>query len=123
MGEGARESRPDLAKTMDSEENTSEPQEIRREIAETREELGETVEALAHKADVKARTKRKVAEKQEEAKAKIGVARDRVSQVTPEQAKQTATQVAVGARERPGLSIGVAALVGAVLVGWLIARR
>jgi ElaB/YqjD/DUF883 family membrane-anchored ribosome-binding protein len=106
-----------------SEQKTPEPEEIRRDIAETREELGETVEALAQKADVKGQAKTKVAEKQQEAKAKLGEAREKVSGVTPDQAKQSAAQVAERARERPVPATAAGAFAAGLVVGWLLGRR
>jgi ElaB/YqjD/DUF883 family membrane-anchored ribosome-binding protein len=130
MDERTREGSPELAQPQTGEQKTPEPEEIRREIAETREELGDTVEALTKKADVKSQAKAKVAErkealveKQEQAKAKVAEVRDKVSGATPEQAKQTAAQVAGRARRRPVPVTAVAALVAGVLIGWLLARR
>lgn len=105
------------------------PEELRREIEQTRSELGDTVEALAQKADVKAQVSEKVddrkaalRERQEELKAKVGGARERASDATPEDVKRAASQVAHTAEERPFPAIGVALAVGFVL-GWLLRRR
>jgi ElaB/YqjD/DUF883 family membrane-anchored ribosome-binding protein len=108
---------------MESGEKTPEPEEIQWEIDQTREELGDTVEALARKADVKGRAKKKAAATQETLKAKVGEVQERVSEATPEQARQTALQTAESVRERPVPAIAVAALVGGLLVGWVLARR
>jgi ElaB/YqjD/DUF883 family membrane-anchored ribosome-binding protein len=105
------------------------PEELRRDIEQTRSELGDTAEALAQKTDVKARVSEKVderkaalRERQEELKAKVGGARERVADATPDDAKRAASQVAHTAEERPFPAIAVALAVGFVL-GWLLRRR
>jgi ElaB/YqjD/DUF883 family membrane-anchored ribosome-binding protein len=108
---------------MESEQKLPELEEIQREIVETREELGDTVEALAQKADVKGRTKRKVAQKQETVKAKVGGVQQKVSDATPDQARRTAVQAARGVRERPLPAIAIAAFGAGLVVGWALARR
>ena len=108
---------------MNSGEKTPEPEEIQREIVEAREDLGDTVEALAQKADVKGRAKANVAKTQETLKAKVEEVQERVSNATPEAARQTAVQAAQSVRERPVPAIAVAALVGGLLAGWVLARR
>jgi ElaB/YqjD/DUF883 family membrane-anchored ribosome-binding protein len=108
---------------MESGQKSPELEQIQREIVEKREELGDTVEALAQKADVKGRTKRKVAETQETVKAKVGEVHEKVSDATPDQARQTAVQAAKSVRERPLPAIAIAAFVGGLMVGWLLARR
>jgi ElaB/YqjD/DUF883 family membrane-anchored ribosome-binding protein len=81
------------------------PDRIREEIVQTRLEMGETVGALGYKADVKARTKDRVA----------GV-KDRVVGATPDtgDVKQQARRAKSVAEENP---LGLA--VGAVAVGFL----
>jgi ElaB/YqjD/DUF883 family membrane-anchored ribosome-binding protein len=108
---------------MDSGQKSPEPEEVQRQIVETREELGDTVEALAQKANVKARTKKKVAEAQETVKAKVGVVQGKTSDATPDQAKRTAVQAADNVRERPLPAIAMGAFVSGVIVGWLLTRR
>jgi ElaB/YqjD/DUF883 family membrane-anchored ribosome-binding protein len=111
------------------EQQTADPEQLRREIEETRSELGDTVEALTHKTDLKAQFSEKVdqrkaalRQRQEGLKTKVGDARGRVSQATPEDAKRAASQVAHTAEERPFPAIGVALAFGLTL-GWLIGRR
>lgn len=108
---------------------TKDPEQLRRNIEATRSELGDTVEALTHKTDVKAQFSEKVAqrkaalkERQDVLKTKVGDARGRVSEATPEDAKRAAVQVAHTAEERPFPAIGVALFSG-LLLGWLIGRR
>jgi ElaB/YqjD/DUF883 family membrane-anchored ribosome-binding protein len=43
--------------------------------------------------------------------------------VTPDQAKQSAAQVAERARERPVPTTAAGAFAAGLLVGWLLARR
>ena len=111
----AQQSREDaaraVAETTDAEtRQPDDPEELREQIQETREELGETVEALAQKADVKARVQEKVADRKEQlhdaqvqAKAKLGA-------------------TAEEARQRP-LALGAAAIVGGLVLLWLIRRK
>jgi ElaB/YqjD/DUF883 family membrane-anchored ribosome-binding protein len=115
---------------LTGQQSSPEPEEIRQEIADTREELGETVEALAQKTDVKGHAKAKVAErkealaqKQDEAKAKVSDVRDKVTAVTPEQAKQSAAHVAERARERPVPTAAAGALVLGIAIGFVLGRR
>jgi ElaB/YqjD/DUF883 family membrane-anchored ribosome-binding protein len=106
---------------MDSGQRS--PEEIQREIVETREELGDTVEALAQKADVKGRAKKKVAETQETVKAKVGEVQGKVTEATPDQARQTAVQAVERVRERPLPAIAIPAFVAGLIVVWVLARR
>jgi ElaB/YqjD/DUF883 family membrane-anchored ribosome-binding protein len=100
------------------------PEEIRREIVETREELGDTVEAIAEKTDVKTRAKKKADQTRETMKAKAREVQEKMSDATPEQAGQTATQAAQKVRERPFPAMAIAALVvGGLMLGWTLARR
>jgi ElaB/YqjD/DUF883 family membrane-anchored ribosome-binding protein len=104
-------------------------EELQHEIEETRAELGDTVDALTQKADVKARVSEKVEqrkaalrERQEDLKAKVNGARERVSRTTPDEAKHAASQVAHTAEKRPFPAIAVALGVG-LLIGRAIGRR
>jgi ElaB/YqjD/DUF883 family membrane-anchored ribosome-binding protein len=110
-----------------SEEKDQE--QLQHEIEETRAELGDTVDALAQKADVKARVSEKVEqrkaalrERQEDVKARVNGARERVSRTTPDDAKRAASQVARTAEERPFPAIAVALGLG-LLIGRAIGRR
>jgi ElaB/YqjD/DUF883 family membrane-anchored ribosome-binding protein len=104
-------------------------EQLRDEIEKTREDLGDTADALSQKADVKARVSEKVEdrktawrERQEDVKAKVSGARERVSGATPDEAKRAASQVAHTAEQRPFPAIAVALGVG-VVVGWFVGRR
>jgi ElaB/YqjD/DUF883 family membrane-anchored ribosome-binding protein len=104
-------------------------EQLQHEIEETRAELGDTVDALAQKADVKARVSEKVEqrkaalrERQEDIKARVSGARERVSRTTPEEAKHAASQFARTAEERPLPAIAVALGLG-LLIGRAIGRR
>src|SRR5215211_4551472 len=90
-------------------------EQLQREIEETRAELGDTVDALAQKADVKARFSEQVKQRkaalsgrQQDIKARVNGARERVSRATPDEAKGAASQVAHTAEERPFPAIAVA---------------
>jgi ElaB/YqjD/DUF883 family membrane-anchored ribosome-binding protein len=103
--------------------------QLQHEIEETRAELGDTVDALAQKADVKTRVsesveQRKAAlrERQEDIKARVSGARERVSRTTPDEAKRAASQVARTAEARPFPAIAVALGLG-LLLGRAIGRR
>jgi ElaB/YqjD/DUF883 family membrane-anchored ribosome-binding protein len=107
----------------------SDQEELRHEIEQTRSELGDTVDALSQKADVKARVSEKVEhgkaawrERQEDVKAKMGGARERVSAATPDDTKRAASQVARTAGERPLPAVAVALGLG-LLIGWSFGRR
>src|SRR4051794_10192735 len=127
MGEDTRQVREDVTATDDAEA-------LRSEIEETREELGDTVAALAHKTDVKARAKDKVAEtrerveeKKDEAAAKLRETKDdvaaKVQEKTPEPVQQRAEQVAGTAKaNKKPLAIG-AAVAAALLVLRRVVRR
>jgi ElaB/YqjD/DUF883 family membrane-anchored ribosome-binding protein len=104
-------------------------EQLQHEIEDTRAELGDTVDALAQKADVKARVSEKIEQRktalharQEDVKARLGGAREHVSEATPEEAKRAASQVARTAKERPFPAIAVALSLG-LLIGWAIGRR
>jgi ElaB/YqjD/DUF883 family membrane-anchored ribosome-binding protein len=112
----------DLSQEKDQEQ-------LQHEIDETRAELGDTVDALAQKADVKARVSEKVEqrkaalrERQEDIKARLNAARERVSRTTPDEAKHAASQFARTAEERPFPAIAVALGLG-LLIGRAIGRR
>jgi ElaB/YqjD/DUF883 family membrane-anchored ribosome-binding protein len=116
------------------------PDRIREGIEQTREELGETVEALAAKTDIKAQAKRRADERkqalrnqqqraqealrqqQQRAQEKASAVRERVSNATPEDAKEIAGQAAAAAERRPLPAIGGALIVG-VFLGWALKRR
>jgi ElaB/YqjD/DUF883 family membrane-anchored ribosome-binding protein len=88
------------------------PDTLRREVTETRQRMGETIDALGYKADVKTRTKENISGKVDSVKDKLGVATDKVSDVTPDgdQVKQQARRAAGIAQENPlGLAVGAAA--------------
>jgi ElaB/YqjD/DUF883 family membrane-anchored ribosome-binding protein len=106
-GVGTASPGEDLSQQHDSEQ-------LVHEIEETRAELGETVDALAQKADVKARVSEKVEqrkaamlERQEDVKARVNGARERVSRAT---------------EERPLPAIAVALGLG-LLIGRAFGRR
>ncbi len=89
------------------------PDTLRREVIETRQRMGETIDALGYKADVKTRTKENISGKVDTVKEKLGVATDKVSDVTPDgdQVKQQARRAAGIAQENPlGLAVGAAAV-------------
>jgi ElaB/YqjD/DUF883 family membrane-anchored ribosome-binding protein len=106
-----------------------EQEQLVHEIEGTRAELGDTVDALTQKADVKARVSEKVAERkaawrerQEDVKARVGGARERVSGATPDEAKRAASQVAQTAEKRPLPAVASALGLG-LLIGWIFGRR
>jgi ElaB/YqjD/DUF883 family membrane-anchored ribosome-binding protein len=75
--------------------------------------MGETLSAIGYKADVPARTKDAVSERVDSVKDRFGLARDRVSDGTPDagQAKAAVKRGAGMAQENPlGLAIGAAAV-------------
>ena len=98
--------------------DTSDPEQIQQDIEQTRRELGDTVEALAEKTDVKAQTRRKLAQ----AKAAASDKRDELVGKAREASPQTVSimsQTPRTAREHP---IPLA-IVGALAVGYLMGRR
>ena len=118
---------PVVERSAGVEESTpSDPEEIREQIEVTRAELGETVEALAAKADVKAQVKDKVEgykgelkQQQEQLTAKVAEVRGKVSEATPEQARDVAASLQQRIKEQPMPAVFLAGL----LVGWLIGKR
>lgn len=118
---------PVVERSAGVEESTpSDPEEIREQIEVTRAELGETVEALAAKADVKAQVKDKVEgykgelkQQQEQLTAKVAEVREKVSEATPEQARDVAASLQQRIKEQPMPAVFLAGL----LVGWLIGKR
>jgi ElaB/YqjD/DUF883 family membrane-anchored ribosome-binding protein len=116
------------------------PERIREGIEQTREELGETVDALAAKADIKAQAKQRADERkqalrnqqeraqealrkrQQRAQEKASAVRERMSNATPEDAKEIAGRAAAAAERRPLPAIGGALIVG-VFLGWALGRR
>ena len=101
------------------EQETRSPDEIRADIEDTREDLGDTVEALAAKTDVKGQAKAKV----ESVKEKVGGAKDGAADRTPESAQQGFQQVKTTATDNPVPTAAIAAFVGGILVGIILARR
>jgi ElaB/YqjD/DUF883 family membrane-anchored ribosome-binding protein len=101
------------------EQETRSPEQIRADIKDTREDLGDTVEALASKTDVKGQAKAKV----ESIKEKVGGAKDDAADRTPDSAQQGFHQVKSTATENPVPTAAIAAFVGGILVGVILARR
>jgi ElaB/YqjD/DUF883 family membrane-anchored ribosome-binding protein len=101
------------------EQDTRSPEEIRADIENTREDLGDTVEALAAKTDVKGQAKAKV----ESVKEKVTGAKDGAADRTPESAQHGFEQVKSTASDNPVPTAAVAAFVGGLLVGVILARR
>jgi hypothetical protein len=101
VDEGTRTSGPPVG---DEQEQRS-PEEIRADIEQTREDLGGTVEALAAKTDVKG-----------QAKAKVESVKEKVSGATDGSVKETA-------KGNPVPTAAIAAFVGGLLVGIVLARR
>lgn len=92
--------------------------ELRTEIEQTRRELGDTVEALAHKADIPARSKEKVAELKATAMTKA----DSAVAHLPEPAAAPLRRGIGVAIAHPGITVG--ALAGsALLVRGIVKRR
>jgi ElaB/YqjD/DUF883 family membrane-anchored ribosome-binding protein len=104
---------------VDGQQEQRSPDEIRADIKETREDLGDTVEALAAKTDVKGQAKAKV----ESVKEKITGAKDGAAERTPDSARQGFAQAGEAARSNPVPTAAIAAFVGGLLVGVVIARR
>jgi ElaB/YqjD/DUF883 family membrane-anchored ribosome-binding protein len=111
------------------EDTTADPDRIREDVEKTREDLGETVDALAAKTDVKAQLKGRALERrqalrdrQRRAQEKVSEVRQRVSNATPEDAKDVAGQATAAAKQRPLPAIGGALLVG-MLLGWALRKR
>jgi hypothetical protein len=90
---------------VDSGQEERSPEEIRADIEQTREDLGDTVEALSAKTDVKA-----------QAKAKVESVKEKVGGATPASVTETASS-------NPVPTAAIAAFVGGILVGIVIARR
>jgi hypothetical protein len=101
VDEATRTSGPEV----DGQQDQRSPEEIRADIKETREGLGDTVEQLAAKTDVKA-----------QAKAKVESVKEKVSGATPSSVTDTASS-------NPVPTAAIAAFVGGLLVGIVIARR
>ena len=115
MDEATRTSGP----AVDADQEQRSPDEIRADIEDTREELGDTVEQLAAKTDVKAQAKAKV----ESVKEKVTGAKDGAAERTPDSAQQGFAQVKQTAGDNPVPTAAIAAFVGGLLVGVIIARR
>ena len=101
MDEATRTSGPEV----EGQQEQRSPEEIRADIQETREGLGDTVEQLAAKTDVKG-----------QAKAKVESVKEKVSGATPSSVTDTAGS-------NPVPTAAIAAFVGGLLVGIVIARR
>lgn len=115
MDEATRTSGPEV----DGQQDQRSPEEIRADIEQTREDLGDTVEALAAKTDVKGQAKAKV----ESVKEKVTGAKDGAAERTPDSARAGVEQAKTTATSNPVQSAAIAAFVGGVLVGIIIARR
>jgi ElaB/YqjD/DUF883 family membrane-anchored ribosome-binding protein len=102
----------------DGQEERS-PEDIRADIEETREDLGDTVEALAAKTDVKGQAKAKV----DSVKEKVSRAKDGAAERTPDSARDGFVQAKETATSNPVPTAAIAAFVGGLLVGIVIARR
>lgn len=113
------------AATSPPPENT---EELRRNIAHTREELGATVEALAAKADIAARTKRRVRRTRATVRDE---ARRRLSAVQPsahgngggEEPSARASGAGMRAPARTGAMVAAAVAVTAVTAAVIVVRR
>ena len=101
MDEATRTSGPEV----DDQQEQRSPEEIRADIEDTRGELGDTVEQLAAKTDVKG-----------QAKAKVESVKEKVTGATPSSVTDTASS-------NPVPAAAIAAFVGGLLVGIVIARR
>jgi hypothetical protein len=91
-------------------EPLSDPDQLREEIIEAREELAETVEALAQKANVKAQLTERLTERKKSIRA------------TQEQARHKITTLWSRVRDRPPLAMAGAAVVGGIVLWWLIRK-
>ncbi|HEV2639316.1 MAG TPA: DUF3618 domain-containing protein [Actinocrinis sp.] len=97
------------------EPETKDPEVLREQVAQTREDLGDTVAALAAKADVKQRTKTKLAETRVQAQETYAKVAEKTREHTP-QPVQNAAEKAASATEgkrtkiAAGLSVALAAL-------------
>jgi len=101
VDEATRTSGPEV----EGQQEERSPEEIRANIEQTREDLGDTVEALSAKTDVKA-----------QAKAKVESVKEKVGGATPASVTETASS-------NPVPTAAIAAFVGGILVGIVIARR
>jgi ElaB/YqjD/DUF883 family membrane-anchored ribosome-binding protein len=115
VDEATRTSGPEV----DGQQDQRSPEEIRADIEDTREDLGDTVEQLAAKTDVKAQAKAKV----ESVKEKVTGAKDSAANRTPDSARQGFAQASEAAQSNPVPTAAIAAFVGGLLVGIVIARR
>ena len=115
MDEATRTSGPEVT----GQQEQRSPDEIRADIDETREELGDTVEALAAKTDVKGQAKAKV----ESVKEKVTGAKEGAAERTPDSAQAGFAQSKETATSNPVPTAAIAAFVGGLLVGIVIARR
>ncbi len=115
MDEATRTSGPQVG----DEQETRSPEEIRADINETREELGDTVEALSAKTDVKGQAKAKL----ESVKEKVTGAKDGAADRAPDSAQHGFVQAKATATDNPLPTAAIAAFVGGILVGVILARR
>jgi hypothetical protein len=99
------------------------PDAVRADIEQTRAALGDSVQELAGRADVKARTKGKVAEVKDQAAQVKDRAKD-TAEAAAVRAEETAQQAAARVRQRPapyaGVVAGLATAAGAIV---LVRRR
>jgi ElaB/YqjD/DUF883 family membrane-anchored ribosome-binding protein len=115
VDEGTRTSGP----AVDAGQEQRSPEEIRADIEQTREDLGDTVEALAAKTDVKGQAKAKV----DSVKEKVSGAKAGAAEHTPSSARDGFAQASETARSNPVPTAAIAAFVGGLLVGIVLARR
>jgi hypothetical protein len=101
---------------------TRSPERIRADIERTRKQLGHTVEAFAAKTDVKAQAKSRIAAAKDTAQTKRDEYTAKARQATPDSANAGADQLAATVKDKPlPFAIG-AALVVALVIGWLLRR-
>jgi ElaB/YqjD/DUF883 family membrane-anchored ribosome-binding protein len=115
MDEATRTSGP----AVGGDQEQRSPEEIRADIEQTREDLGDTVEALASKTDVKGQAKAKL----ESVKEKVSGAKDGAAERTPDSARDGFAQAKETATSNPVPAAAIAAFVGGLLVGIVVARR
>jgi len=115
MDEATRTSGPEV----EGQQEQRSPEEIRSDIKEAREDLGDTVEALAAKTDVKGQAKAKV----ESVKEKFSGAKDGAAERTPTSVGDGFASAKDTATSNPVPTAAIAAFVGGLLVGIVIAWR
>jgi uncharacterized protein (TIGR03382 family) len=109
-----------VVETGGEPEISDDPDKLREQIGETRAELGETVEALAAKADVKAQVEAKVSAGKEQLQERTAELKQKVGDVSPEQAREVLTSVPQRVKANPKPALMAA---GGLLVVWLMRRR